>query len=183
MAGEKQHGGKREGAGRPPGSLNKRSLEAIAEVAERFPDWSPLMHLATVANDLDMSAEIRLDAAKAAAPYVHPRAKAQVLDADALVDLERRLIRAKIEEAADTISAKPGLAERLERAKARLRMSDGDNGDVSIEIRAGDATPIMAVTPPSRPGSSAGSAASRPAPAPKPEAKPVKYLSVLPRTS
>lgn len=178
MAGEKQHGGKREGAGRPPGSLNKRSVEAIAEVAERFPDWSPLLHMAQVANDPDLPPEIRLDAAKAAAPYVHAKAKPVELDPGAYVALQQAVMQAKIEATAETIS-RPGLAERLARAKARVRIADGDGGDVSIEVGADDAAPIIDVTPHSRPAASAGSVASRPAPAPEPEAP--AFRPILPR--
>jgi hypothetical protein len=113
------HGGKREGAGRPKGSLNKRSLEIIQEVAERYPDWSPLMHLATVANDEAMAPEVRLDAAKAAAPYVHAKIKPVVADADELVDLEARIARARLEAQAEVLEEKPGLADRLARAVGR----------------------------------------------------------------
>lgn len=114
-----QHGGKREGAGRPKGSLNKRSLAAIEALAERFPDWTPLMHLAEVANDETLDREIRLDAAKAAAPYVHPKPKGVELDPDALVDLESRIHAARLHAAADALAERPGLAglaERLARA-------------------------------------------------------------------
>lgn len=122
MSEAETHGGKREGAGRPRGSLNKRSLEIIEEVAERYPDWSPLMHLATVANDEAMAPEIRLDAAKAAAPYVHAKFKPVVADADELVSLEARIARARLEAQAEVMDEKPGLADRL--ARATLRSAD-----------------------------------------------------------
>lgn len=174
-------GGKREGAGRPKGSRNNRALDDIAKVRERHPDWSPLLHMAQVANDPDLPAEVRLDAAKAAAPYVHAKSKAMELDPDAYVELQRAVMQAKIEATADTIG-RPGIAERLARARARVRIADADAGSVSIEIGAEDAAPIIDVTPGNRPAASAGPS-TRPAPAPEPEAQPVAYRPVLPRPS
>lgn len=117
------HGGKRKGAGRPKGSLSKRSIEAIEAVAERWPDWSPLNHFAEVANDKELDAEIRLDAAKAAAPYIHPKPKGVELDPDALVDLEGRIAAARLTAQAQVMKEHPGLtdglADRLNRAEAR----------------------------------------------------------------
>lgn len=113
-----KRGGTRPGAGRPPGSLNKRSVAAIEKVAEQYPDWSPLQHFANVANDETLDPVIRLDAAKAAAPFIHPRPKAVELDPDALVDLERRLVRIRLEAQAETLTDE-NLAARLERAARR----------------------------------------------------------------
>lgn len=147
MSEAETHGGKREGAGRPRGSLNKRSLEIIEEVAERYPDWSPLMHLATVANDEAIAPEIRLDAAKAAAPYVHAKFKPVVADADELVSLEARIARARLEAQAEVLDEKPGLADRL--ARATLRSADdlamlAATRPVLIEMKANatDAEPV-----------------------------------------
>lgn len=70
-------GGARDGAGRPKGKPTlRRAAEAIAAVAEAHPGWSPVLHFAAVANDKDLPLEIRLDAAKAAAPYLHARPRA-----------------------------------------------------------------------------------------------------------
>lgn len=115
-----EHGGKREGAGRPRGSINRRTAEALEQLAEQFPDWTPLAHLAAVANDDSLDIEIRLDAAKAAAPYVHARLKPVVANADELVELEARLVRARIEAQADVLDDRPGLADRLERARRTI---------------------------------------------------------------
>lgn len=114
-----QRGGRRDGAGRPKGSLNKRTLEAIQEVAERYPDWTPLLHLATVANDEQLDVVIRLDAAKAAAPYCHARLKPVVGNADELVDLEARIAEARAKSTLKEIASFGDLAERLLRAHAR----------------------------------------------------------------
>jgi hypothetical protein len=60
-------GGKRPGAGRKPGIANKASIARQAEVAAS--GETPLDYLLRVMRD----EEARRDAAKAAAPYVHPR--------------------------------------------------------------------------------------------------------------
>lgn len=116
------HGGKRPGSGRPRGSPNKRSIEAIEAVAERYPEWTPLLHFAAVANDETQPADIRLDAAKAAAPYMHPRPKPVEQNAEALIELETRL--AEIRSKAITKEAMNpyyGLGDRIERAFKRLQ--------------------------------------------------------------
>ena len=121
MSEPKKHGGKREGAGRPPGSLNKRSLAAIEAVAARYPGWTPLLHFAVVANDESMPAELRLDAAKAAAPYIHPRPKPTEHDPEALVELEKRVAEARARAVAkEGINPLSGLGARLDRAIKRL---------------------------------------------------------------
>lgn len=119
MAVKKKNGGARPGAGRPKGSRNRRSTDAIAEVSKKFPEWTPLLHMAEVANDAGLPPEVRLDAAKSAAPYMHARAKPMELDPDALVDLEKRLAAARIE-GTTAVARNDGLAERLMRAQARI---------------------------------------------------------------
>jgi hypothetical protein len=120
---ENTHGGKRPGAGRPKGSINRRSLSAIEEVASRFRGWSPLMHLAMVANDESLDASIRLDAAKAALPYFHAKLKQTVFDPDEVVELEARIAEVRARATVKEIKGLNGLAERLARAKARSETS------------------------------------------------------------
>ena len=70
-------GGKRLGAGRPPGSKNKRTLmleEGNRQAAKG--GFSPLAYLLRMMRDKTLDKAIRLDAAKAAAPYCHPRVSA-----------------------------------------------------------------------------------------------------------
>lgn len=63
-------GGKREGAGRPPGSATKRTREiADRALSEGKTPLEVMLELMRDASNL----EFRLEAAKAAAPYVHPR--------------------------------------------------------------------------------------------------------------
>ena len=64
-------GGKREGAGRPVGVLNKRTRE-IAEAAIQT-GKSPLEFALEVMRDDEKDDRIRLDACKAALPHCHPR--------------------------------------------------------------------------------------------------------------
>ncbi len=147
-ADERAWGGAREGAGRPKGRPSlKRAAQAVLEVEEKFPGWSPVLHLAAVANDERLDPVIRLDAAKAAAPYLHARPKPVELDIDAVVELETRLIDAKINAAAKASVTHPGLyglAERLQRAHERA-------GGVSIIVETGVPRgiddPIIDVTP------------------------------------
>lgn len=64
-------GGRREGAGRPPGALNKRTSEIAAKCAEQ--GVTPLEYLLAVMRDADADPARRLQAAVASAPYLHPR--------------------------------------------------------------------------------------------------------------
>jgi hypothetical protein len=64
-------GGPRPGAGRKPGTPNKASAERQAEIAAS--GLTPLDFMLTILRDESKPAEDRFEAAKAAAPYVHPR--------------------------------------------------------------------------------------------------------------
>jgi hypothetical protein len=67
-------GGRREGAGRKPGSVSKLDAEARRKAAEG--GITPLDFLLSLVRDDDQDARWRLDAAKAAAPYCHARLSA-----------------------------------------------------------------------------------------------------------
>jgi hypothetical protein len=114
-----QRGGVRPSAGYPAGSLNQREVVAIERVAQQFPGWSPLLHFATIANDETLDPSIRLDAAKAAAPFYHPRPKPVERDPEALVDLEGKLAQVRNAAKGQSQNNLDGLAERLERASRR----------------------------------------------------------------
>lgn len=146
--GIKQNGGTRPGAGRPKGSLGLKCREQIEENARLYPDWSPLRQFAEVANDTSLAPEIRLDAAKCAAPYVHARLKMTEADPDALLQLEEGIaeIRARHNARAlkDTLGL-AGLADRLDRARlaradhefeGTLMASAAELAPVVIEHRA-----------------------------------------------
>ncbi|GLS30555.1 hypothetical protein SAMN04488498_103129 [Mesorhizobium albiziae] len=183
MSEARKVGGRREGAGRPKGSLNKRSIQAIEEVAERWPDWTPLMHLATVANDKALDEEIRLDAAKAAAPYVHPKPKGVELDPDGIVALEARITAARLLATARTMDDNPGLADRL--ARAALRISDQvvvvERADRAPVVSYEEAAPVRSRSSETEPEPTpACQPALRPAaaPGPKPAADRPAYTPV-----
>ena len=65
------HGGSRPGAGRPKGVANRMNEEARAKAASE--GITPLDYMLGVLRDIDNPREIRMDAAKAAAPYLHAR--------------------------------------------------------------------------------------------------------------
>ena len=71
-----KHGGKRPGAGRPRGSMNKVSAEiraAAVTAATSSGEELPLQYLLRIMNDPQADPQRRDYMAKAAAAYVHPR--------------------------------------------------------------------------------------------------------------
>lgn len=68
---KKKTGGARAGAGRPKGVPNKKTTEQAAAVAAS--GITPLEFLLKVMRDSKKTLDLRIDAAKAAAPYVHAR--------------------------------------------------------------------------------------------------------------
>lgn len=74
-------GGKRPGAGRPKGSRNKRTQEVLNAAAKE--GITPLDYMLKVMRDEDESPATRLDAAKSAAPYLHPRLQTTTVKGDA----------------------------------------------------------------------------------------------------
>lgn len=64
-------GGSRSGAGRPKGAVSKFNDEARAKAAEE--GTTPLAYLLGIMRDETKSEEVRIDVAKAAAPYLHAR--------------------------------------------------------------------------------------------------------------
>jgi hypothetical protein len=72
-------GGRRPGAGRPKGSKVKKTMDiAIAAAAA---GETPLEYMLRVMRDESVPALVRLDLAKAAAPYMHARLASTVLNA------------------------------------------------------------------------------------------------------
>lgn len=65
------HGGSRPGAGRKAGSPNKASAEREAAITAS--GLTPLEYMLQVMRDEAQPPPVRLDAAKSAAPYVHPK--------------------------------------------------------------------------------------------------------------
>ena len=65
------HGGYRAGAGRKAGSTNRFSKDLLEKAMKE--GVLPVDYMLDVMRDESMDARTRLDAAKAAAPYVHHR--------------------------------------------------------------------------------------------------------------
>ena len=66
-----QRGGKRPGAGRKQGAPNKATAKRQKAVAAS--GLTPLDYMLSIMRDEKMPAADRFEAAKAAAPYVHPK--------------------------------------------------------------------------------------------------------------
>lgn len=66
-----KHGGPRPNSGRRRGSLNVRTQEIVAKAAAE--GLMPLEFMLAVLRDETKTFEVRFDAAKSAAPYVHPK--------------------------------------------------------------------------------------------------------------
>ena len=66
------HGGKRQGSGRPLGAKTKKNWKSMQEMAEKY-QHSPLDYLLAVLNNPMSSPEHKMYAAEKAAPFVHPR--------------------------------------------------------------------------------------------------------------
>jgi hypothetical protein len=64
-------GGKRFGAGRPRGAPNKATAEWRAAIAAS--GLTPLEHMLSVMRDESADPHERMEAAKSAAPYIHPK--------------------------------------------------------------------------------------------------------------
>lgn len=64
-------GGARPGAGRPRGAANQRTREVADAIAAS--GLTPLEYLTSVYQDVSADEGKRIDAAKAAAPYVHAK--------------------------------------------------------------------------------------------------------------
>ena len=75
-------GGKREGAGRKPGSINRFSKQTLDRVTRA--GILPVDYLLSVMRDDAFSTAERLDAAKAAAPYLHHKLTTQSLSVAAV---------------------------------------------------------------------------------------------------
>ncbi len=73
-------GGLREGAGRKKGSCTKKTRELAEKAIEA--GMSPLEYLLEVMRDVSQDQKDRIDAAKSAAPYIHPKLSSVVVDGD-----------------------------------------------------------------------------------------------------
>lgn len=173
---EVQHGGKREGAGRPRGSANRRTA-ALREAIEAE-GVDPAVALVRIAKAAEEREEFPLavEAYGKVMPFLHSRPKPTEADPEALIALERALLRMKIEETAEAVKRDEGLAERLARAKKRKLAAEvievfdalADAADAAAPMIDASPTPPVAPTP-------------APATPVQPESAPEPYRPILPR--
>ena len=69
---QSNRGGRRQGAGRKPGSATLRTRQKANEIAASG-EITPLDYMLQTLRDENLSHDERMDAAKSAAPYVHAR--------------------------------------------------------------------------------------------------------------
>ena len=72
------HGGARAGAGRKPGTINRFSKDLLDKAGQS--GQLPVDYLLQVMRDQSLNTRLRIDAAKAAAPYVHQKLSAISVD-------------------------------------------------------------------------------------------------------
>lgn len=81
-------GGPRPGAGRKRGSVSKKTTEVAQRAAET--GVTPLEYLLKVMRDSKKPLGLRMDAAKSAAPYMHPRLSSVEIDLKDISDEDLR---------------------------------------------------------------------------------------------
>lgn len=116
-----KHGGKRAGAGRRPGTKNIRTIaatELVKEAQARFPNYNPIAALIAMAESAD-DASLAKDCHAAVLPYMAPKFRPVLADADEFVSLEGRIAAARLRATAEVMDEKPSLADRLARAVLR----------------------------------------------------------------
>lgn len=98
------NGGKRLGAGRPKGAASK--MNELARALAAAEGITPLAYMLGVLRDDTKGSEIRMDAAKAAAPYLHARLAAVELSGRLSINHEDALNELDGPRAADQAKAK-----------------------------------------------------------------------------
>jgi len=91
-----QHGGKRLGAGRPRGSLNKRSEILIEKIEKKFPNWCPVEQLAEIARDESQPIEVRAKCAERVAAYMYAKPKEEKTQDTPIKDMAQLIREARI---------------------------------------------------------------------------------------
>ena len=71
-----EHGGKRQGAGRPKGSVAKRTQAMLDAIEEHCPGYDPVVSMAIIANDETKDENLRIQCHKEVAQYIHAKRKA-----------------------------------------------------------------------------------------------------------
>lgn len=83
------HGGARKGAGRKKGAASAKTRKIADKAADE--GLTPLEYLLGVMRNEETPAPVRLDAAKAAAPFIHPRLSAVAMSAEVTLSHETAL--------------------------------------------------------------------------------------------
>jgi len=68
--------GREKTGGKKKGSVNKEKKELQQLMAEKFPNWHPVIAMTEVANDNEVDIQTRLIAMKEVSKYVAPQLKA-----------------------------------------------------------------------------------------------------------
>ena len=121
-------GGAREGAGRKPGSVNRRNAEVIAEAIEA--GITPVEFMLGIMRDADADPKRREWAAEKAAPYLHPRPAP--LERTVEIELPDTSTVAGIDQALDIIIKAMGASE-LSPAEGQSFMSVVETRRKAIE--------------------------------------------------
>ena len=72
------HGGRRVGAGRKPGGINRFSRDLLEKAVQS--GQLPVDYMLEVMRDKSLDTRLRIDAAKVAAPYIHQKLSAVSID-------------------------------------------------------------------------------------------------------
>lgn len=119
-----QHGGRRPGAGRKPGAPNAQTSQRRELVeAAIAKGQSPIEMMLSIMRDETQTVELRLGAAKAAAPYVHPK----------LATIEYSVVDPVLQ---DAESMRKELHERFDGIRRRMALDGwkltkfGPNGEI-----------------------------------------------------
>lgn len=84
------HGGRRPGAGRKPGSTTAKTREIADKAAAE--GITPLEYMLKLMRDEEKPEAVRLDAAKSAAPYIHPRLSSIEANVEGKMDVRQWLL-------------------------------------------------------------------------------------------
>jgi len=105
-----EHGGSRPGAGRKPGARNKKTAAQIKAVEES--GITPLDYMLSILRDETKTENVRLQAAKDAAPYVHQKLQS--------VEVQSEITRNHV------VSAKPLTTEEWVKKYGRPAQEEGE---------------------------------------------------------
>lgn len=183
-----QLGGKREGAGRPKGIKNLRTIaatELVGEAQKLFPNYNPISALIALSETVGIDATLAKDCHAAVLPYMAPKFRPIEADAERLAEIEGMIAAARLNAQAQAMEDNPGLAERLERAARPIIVMTGvprapdDPVTDALAERLERAAPVLPASDPEQ-------AREATPPGPKPirdraAARPPEYRPIMPQ--